>query len=306
MKLDGKELSRRIQRSLARNGMYFFYWLFSLLPYGFMLKMVNVLVAVGFRFTHKQRNLAEESLSIAFGGKKSSEEIDHIVKQCFGNLGRGMVELVYFLSHTGEALGKVEFQGREHLDKALSEGKGVIAVTAHFGNFPLMMLCCSQMKYQTNCIIRPTRDKVLEKFLLQKRFEAGLNTIYALPRHTCVLESLKVLRNNELLFVPLDQNFGSGKGVFVDFFGQKAATATGPIVFASRTQSPILPMFIVRDSEQKHRVIIEPPLQLDLSRSEEENLVVNTQKITTLIESYIRRYPHEWGWMHRRWKSKQG
>jgi len=112
------------------------------------------------------------------------------------------------------------------------------------------------------------------------------------------------LRNNELVFIPLDQNFGSGGGVYVEFFGRKAATATGPVVFAKRTGATILPMFVVRQEDDRHKVIIEPLLQLEDIEDEKKSVEVNTAKITKVIEKYIRQYPQEWGWMHRRWKSQ--
>ena len=143
-----------------------------------------------------------------------------------------------------------------------------------------------------------------EEYLLEQRTKMELKTVYAVPRRECVSNSLKVLRENELLFIPLDQNFGSDAGVFVDFFGQKAATATGPVVFALRTKAPILPMFIIRETEDRHKIIIEPPLVLEEHAHEEEMISMNTAKLTRIIERYIRRYPHEWGWMHRRWKSR--
>jgi len=166
------------------------------------------------------------------------------------------------------------------------------------------MMYFAQSGYATNALIRSARDQKLEQFLFEKRKNFGLNTIYAVPRRQCITNSLKVLRNNEILFVPLDQNFGSGRGVFVEFFGQKAATATGPVVFATRTKASILPMFIVRQNADTHKIIIEPPIDMEERNNDQENILANTTKITNLIEKYIRRYPHEWGWMHRRWKSR--
>lgn len=104
--------------------------------------------------------------------------------------------------------------------------------------------------------------------------------------------------------MPIDQNFGSGGGVYVNFFGQKAATATGPAVFAMRTGAVILPMFIIRQSDDTHKIIVEPPLPIAQKNDEKEAIAVTMAKITDLIEQYIRRYPHEWAWMHRRWKSR--
>ena len=215
-----------------------------------------------------------------------------------------MIEMIYCLSHPEAIDKKVSFQGLEHVDKALQEGKGIIAVTAHFGNFPLMMLAFAHRHYKVSCVIRPTRDDEVEKYLQRKRNQVGLRTVYAKPARHTVTESLKVLRNNEILFIPIDQNFGSNGGVYVDFFGRKAATATGPVVFANRTKAPILPMFIFHKNDQEHQVIIEEPIRLEQGKDEKETLVINTSKITQLIEQYIRRYPHEWAWMHRRWKSR--
>lgn len=299
-----KQQIKIFKRTLARYGLFFFARVFDRLPYGLVRSLMHALIAVGFRLTIKQRQIARESLGIAFGQEKTPEEIERIIHQCFKNLGKGMVEMLYFMSHPDLTERKVFFEGKEHLDKALAQGKGVIALTAHFGNFPLMMLYCARQGYKVNAIIRPTRDEELERYLLRRRSESGVKTIYAVPRRECVLNALKALAHNEILFIPLDQNFGSHGGVFVDFFGQKAATAAGPVVFARRTGAPIVPMFIVRQDDDTHKIIIEPPFPLEEGPDENAVIYFNIARITQLIERYIRRYPHEWGWMHRRWKSK--
>jgi KDO2-lipid IV(A) lauroyltransferase len=92
--------------------------------------------------------------------------------------------------------------------------------------------------------------------------------------------------------------------VFVNFFGREAATATGPVVLALRTEAPIVPLFIVRGKDNRHKIIIEEPLEIEKKDTQEETLRFNIQKITSVIEFYIRKYPQEWGWIHRRWKSR--
>ena len=106
------------------------------------------------------------------------------------------------------------------------------------------------------------------------------------------------------MFISLDQHFGSAGGVYVDFFGQKAATATGPVVFAQRTQAPILPIFIVRQPDDTHKILIDSPITIEPKSTDEETVQFNVGKITQVIEKYIRLYPQEWSWMHRRWKSQ--
>jgi KDO2-lipid IV(A) lauroyltransferase len=147
------------------------------------------------------------------------------------------------------------------------------------------------------------RDSRVEKIFMAKRNRLKINTIYSQPRKACVDNSIRALRNNELLFIPIDQNFGTG-GVFVDFFGRKAATATGPVVLTRRTGAPIVPCFVVRQKDDTHEIIFEPPLNLEEAKTTQETIIIDTQKLTSIIESYIRRYPAEWGWIHRRWKSK--
>jgi KDO2-lipid IV(A) lauroyltransferase len=302
--MSSKKTFKRFQRAVARYGLYGSARLFECLPYGFVRFVTGLLIAIGFRLTIRQRRIARESLDIAFGDEKSSEEKERIIKKCFENFGRGMTEMLYYLAHPERVDQKVFFEGKEHLDAAMARGKGVIAVTAHFGNFPLMMLACARQGYQASSIIRPARDEELSEYLHKKRTEVGLGTVYAIPRQQCVADSLKELRVGKLLFIPIDQNFGSGGGVYVDFFGQKAATATGPAVFAMRTGASILPMFMLRQEDGTHKVVIEPPVPLEERADEKEVIAATMKNITNLIERYIRRYPHEWAWMHRRWKSR--
>jgi KDO2-lipid IV(A) lauroyltransferase len=147
------------------------------------------------------------------------------------------------------------------------------------------------------------RDERVEQFFLAKRNRLNIKTIYSQPRTACVDESIRALRENWFLFIPIDQNFGTG-GVFVEFFGRQAATATGPVVLAKRTGASLVPCFIVRQPDDTHKIIFEPALDLIDAGSDEETAVINIQKLTGVIESYIRRYPAEWGWIHRRWKTK--
>ena len=302
--MDPNNIKIKFQRAMARNGLYSTYFLFKWLPFWVINGISNTMIQIGYSLTKKHRNIARDSLNIAFEGHKSDKETGQIVKKCFKNLGQSMIEMLYMMAHPDKLDEKVFVEGKKHLDDALEKGNGVVAVTAHFGNFPMMMLYFAHKGYDISTIVRPARDKELEAFLCRKRTELNVNTVYALPRQKCVSQSISALRNNGVLFVPLDQNFGNGKGVYVDFFGQKAATATGPVVFALRTKAVILPMFIIRQSDNRHKIVIEPPVEVEIHENEDKTIAGNISKITKLIESYIRKYPHEWGWMHRRWKSR--
>ena len=90
----------------------------------------------------------------------------------------------------------------------------------------------------------------------------------------------------------------------VNFLGRRAATATGPVILAQRTGATLLPCFIIRQPDDRHQLVFESPLKLEQGKDSRETVMINIQKITGIIESYIRRYPAEWGWIHRRWKTQ--
>ncbi len=301
-----KDAIKKFNRSVARWAYYFFTWLFAVLPYGVIKKLTGGILAVGYFFLRRMRSISMDTLTIAFGKEKSRRELEAICQGCFENAGRGVIEVGVFNTRPSLLVSKFRFEGesRRYLDEALALNQGVLVVSAHFGNFPLMLLYLSCMGYPTHAIIRPSRDEAIEKHFQAARNRLGLKTIHSYPRESCVSQSIKALRAKELLVVLLDQNTGSKSGVFVDFFGQKAGTATGPIVFALRTGSPILPMFTVRDTEDSHKIIVEPHFYLEMKETDEATIAHNVQKITNIIEKYIRAYPREWGWMHRRFKSK--
>ncbi|RJO65114.1 MAG: hypothetical protein C4540_02200 [Candidatus Omnitrophota bacterium] len=298
-------------KKLRKRASYFVGWLLlrtcsliaKLIPGRYVYSFARIVGGLGYSFASKQRKIALEGLALAFGEGKSTRQVEKIAKDCFIGIAKSGIELVYLPDKPELVASRVRLEGREHLEKALSKGKGVILVSAHFGNFPLMLLRLSLEGYKTGAIMRPMKDNRVEKFFMRMRDEYKIKTIYSIPRKACVLNSLKSLRANELLFIPLDQNFGTG-GVFVNFFGRKAATATGPIVLAQRTQAAVVPCFIIREKDDSHRIIFEPPLELTQKANDQEPMTLHIQRITDIIESYIRQYPAEWGWIHRRWKSR--
>ena len=303
--MDSKKIRKSASRFAAWLGLNICSLIVRVIPAGCLYAFAKNIAALAYIFAVKQRRIALDSLNIAFGKEKSREEIEKIAKDCFMYMAKSAVELM-FLFDKPRVLGeRVGIQGRQNLDQALAFGRGVILVSAHFGNFPLLLGKLAVEGYKAGGIMRPMRDARVEKIFLEKREKFGVKTIYSQPRDECVNNTIGALRNNELVFVPIDQNFGTG-GVFVNFFGEKAATATGPVILAQRTKAALIPCFIIREPNDRHRIIFEPALELIEGESPQETISINIQRLTDIIESYIRKYPAEWGWIHRRWKSKPG
>ncbi len=275
----------------------------SIVPLGFLYAFGRFFGWAGYTFAVKHRRIAIESLTMAFGRTKTPQEIRRICRECFNTMACSAVEFFMFMKHPERIKKFVDIEGADNLKKALAEGKGVVAISAHFGSFPLLLTRLAQEGFNVHAVMRHMRDQKLDELFEDKRRLMRVGSIYTQPRQACVSQSLKVLRDNEVLFVQLDQNFGTG-GVFVDFFGVKAATATGPVVFSMRTGAPIVPMFIYRLGGPRHRIVIEPPIHIEEIGTKSERLLHAVERLTVLIERYIRKYPYEWGWIHKRWKAR--
>ena len=299
------ESVKRFKRAIGRYLLQFGMWIIQRFPYSVVKGMTRLLIAIGPAFLVKHQKIARENLHQAFGNEKSEAEINKLANECFANFAKGMVDLTYYIDTPAKLAPQVTIEGKEHLDAALKLNKGVIAVSAHFGNFVLMHMKLILDGYKVNVMIRPTRDEKFEEYIYGLRIKVGIKTIYAVPRRACIQQCLTALRNNELVFILLDQNFGDDGNVFVDFFGKKASTAPGPVVFSRRTGAPIVPMFIRSETEEKHRIMIEPPVVLEDREDKAEEMIINLSRITNIIERYVRLYPNEWsGWVHKRWKTR--
>ncbi|MDD5464795.1 MAG: lysophospholipid acyltransferase family protein [Candidatus Omnitrophica bacterium] len=303
--MDTKKLRKSAGRFAAWLGLNICSLIVKVIPAAWLYVFAKNIAMLAYVFAKKQRKIALDSLTIAFGKEKSRREIEEIARNCFIYMAKSAVELMFFFDKPRALREMIEIQGRQNLDKALAGGRGAILVSAHFGNFPLLLGRLALEGYKAGGIMRPMRDSRVEKIFLEKRDKFGVKTIYSQPRNECVNNTIAALRNNELVFIPIDQNFGTG-GVFVNFFGEKAATATGPVIFAQRTKAALIPCFILRQPDDRHKIIFETELELKEGKDPQDTILINIQRLTDVIESYIRRYPAEWGWIHRRWKSKPG
>ncbi len=271
-----------------------------LLPRSIALVIGGWLGTLAYRLATQQRRLACEHIQQALD-ISNEDAIKTIVKQCFSNLGKNVVEFMLFPRMNPKQIQQyVSFEGVQHVEDALALGKGAIILTGHFGNWELLAASISTNVSPLTPIVRELRSPRLNALVSKYREKAGYSTI---DRNTGVRQALRCLRSNNLLGIVADVDT-SVNGVFVDFFGKPAYTPYSPIAFALKTGAAILPSFIIRQPDGTHRAIIEPPLTLERCDDKEKELVINTQKYTKVIESYIRKNPEQWIWMHQRWKTR--
>lgn len=252
----------------------------------------------------KYRNIAIENLTYAFGKEKSAREIHALARKVFENLAKSGFELVQFPKINEKNLDKyVTLVGRENLDAGYAKGKGIVVITAHFGNWELMAATLRLYGCPGVTIGRRIYFDKYDKMLNYYRRVHDVNVIY---RDDSPRKMLKTLKENKIVGVVADQDVDSVEGVFVDFFGRPAFTPVGPVGLAKATGAALIPVMIRREPDDTHTVIVEKEIELADTGDKEKDLVENTRRWSQVIESYIRRYPEQWVWMHRRWKTKEG
>lgn len=271
-----------------------------LLPRSVSLVIGGWLGGLAYLLASQQRKLACEHIQHALD-ISDEDTRKTIAKKCFANLGKNVIEFMLFPRLNPKQIQKsVNFEGVHHVENALAEGNGAIILTGHFGNWELLAASISTTVSPLTPIVRELRSPRLNALVSKYREKAGYSTI---DRNTGVRQALRCLRSNSLLGIVADVDT-TVNGVFVDFFGRAAYTPYSPIAFALKTGAAILPSFIIRQPDGTHQAIIEPPLTLERCDDKEKELVINTQNYTKIIESYIRKYPEQWIWMHKRWKTR--
>jgi KDO2-lipid IV(A) lauroyltransferase len=288
---------------------YFLYYLgrvvafiFYVIPLEIGLSIASALGRSVFYILPRYRNLTIENLRFAFGNEKSEDELKGIAKRVFQNLGKNAVELVNLPKFNKPVMDRfVGFRNRERLDEAYKKGNGVIVLTAHFGSWELMAAALRENNCPGVTIGRRIYFKKYDDFLNKLRRSRDVEVIY---RDESPRKMLKTLRKNWIVGIVADQDVDSVDGVFVNFFGRQAYTPIGPVALAKASGAVLLPVFIIREGN-RHTIAIEEPVELIDTGNKEADIINNTQKWSNVVESYIRKYPDQWVWMHRRWKTKK-
>ena len=266
------------------------------------MKFMQTIGGFGFYLVKSERNKTLKNLTKIYGGQKSDKEIYSMGKQVFKNLGRYMADAFMMPRFNAENIDRyVNVDGLEHLDDALKLGRGVIALTGHIGNWELMGAFLSFKGYPINVIGAPIYDPRLDALVVKNREHSGMKYI---ARGDATRQILKVLRNNEVIGILIDQDTKKVDGVFADFLGHPAYTPVGPIVLAMKTKSAIVPMAIHLRNNGTHFITVRERLNLKFSGQTEHDRLYNTALCNQALSDFIRQQPTQWVWMHQRWKTQ--
>jgi KDO2-lipid IV(A) lauroyltransferase len=289
---------RRVMEYLAVVGLYF---MVRLVPFSLAFRAGAWLGGLVYRIDKKHRAITEENLRASFGDK-SQEEVGAIARTVFENLGCLIVEFLcsdrYAKRPVEEYLDYVNYGT---LDDAVKKGRGVLLLTGHCGNWELMAIAQSIKGPRITIVVRPLDNPYLEKAVSNLRTRFGHVLI---NKQKGMREVLRALGRGEIVGILLDQSVTKKEGVFVDFFGRPACTNKGLALLAAKTKAPVIPAFTRRVGLNRHEIIIGDEVLLVDTGDKDADIKANTQAYTKVIEDFIRKYPDQWFWMHRRWKTK--
>jgi Kdo2-lipid IVA lauroyltransferase/acyltransferase len=244
------------------------------------------------------RRLTVANLTAAFP-HKTPREIRAIARGVFAHFGSLLTELLRFSGlPPAKMLASVEFEGEERVTHALAGGKGALFITGHFGYWELHALAHALRFPPIGVVVRALDNPRLNDWIERLRTSTGNFVIH---RRGALRQILRALGENRGVAILIDQHIQTSEAVVVDFFNRPAATTSAVAALALRTGAPIVPVFAVRLPGGRYRMIYEHPVEPPPA-DHPDAVRELTQRCTDVLEMYVRRHPHNWLWMHRRWR----
>ncbi len=246
----------------------------------------------------RRRAVTLENLARVFASERQAAELRRLGRRSFEHVGMNIVEAcVFFFRPPSVLLSRVDLDGVEHVEAAADRGKGVLVLTAHYGNWELLAASHALYAFPVSVVVRPLDDPLMDRVVERFRRRSGVELI---AKRRALRDILEALRRGRLVGILLDQNASRAEGVFAPFFGIPASTSKALAVISLRTGAPVVPVFIRRVEGGRHRVEIGPAIAAPLDGA----VAGYTAAFNRSIEAAIRRAPEQWFWMHDRWKTR--
>jgi Kdo2-lipid IVA lauroyltransferase/acyltransferase len=276
--------------------------LLGLPPRSFARSLGSLVGRAALILTPRLRRAGHRNLLLAFPQKGTAER-EQILRRLYRNLGWLLAEFCQMPRYTPEQTQRfIRYEGLDHYLAARDEGKGVLILTGHLGAWELSSFYHSLMGYPMSIVIRRLDNPLVDNLVNQIRCLHGNQVLH---KDDFARGLLAAMRRGETVGILMDTNMTPPQGAFVDFFGHPACTGSGLARVAMKTGARVLPGFLLWDPGTRQYVLrFGAPLTLASSQDPEADALANTALFTKVIEDYIRQYPDQWLWVHRRWKTR--
>ena len=269
------------------------------MPYDLLLFLGRILGNLYYLLIKKERERAVSQMMPAL--KVSEEEARNLVRESFVNLARNVLDILYMPNlNEGNLHEYIEIDHLERMQEAIAEGHGVVVLTGHVGTWEWLSAAFTLNGLPVTAIAKPQPNQQYTDLLNDLRatihveiFSRGTSELLAAGR---------ALKKGKILGFLADQDAGPG-GAFIEFLGKTASTPMGPAVFSNKFHSPVLPAFILRRPDGRHRVVIGEVLRYEDTGDTDRDLYEFTRKMTKILEQVIRENPTQWIWFQKRWNT---
>jgi KDO2-lipid IV(A) lauroyltransferase len=244
----------------------------------------------------KLRRVAEKNLSFALP-ELTARQRREVVDGTFRSVGRLLLALARAPRIQPDNVGRwISYEGLEHYQAAKQAGKGVLVATAHLGNWELSAYTHAWMTEPMHVMVRPLDNPLIDELVERRRALSGNQLIY---KKDAARNVLKALKSNAAVGILIDQNANPAEGVFVNFFSRQACANAAFVKFAYHSGAKVIPGFAFwEEAKKRYTLRFYPEIAMSGNAAED------TQRIHSFLEEVIRRYPDQWMWIHRRWKTR--
>ena len=296
-----KKVRRKLVLIILFPFLYLTILIFRVLPISWVRRFSEFVGRRFYAMADKSRKYALNNLEMAYGNEMTKEEQESIAKAVFIEEIKSFFDYMAYSNLTNKKryFSLIEVEGEEHLKNAYEKGKGVICLIPHISSWEFAAITPPMLGYETSAASKSMKLRALENMMVRFRAKRGMKNI---TREGSYQKLVDVLNKGECLVLMIDQDT-KVKGVFVDFFGKPAYTPLGASRLALDTEALIVPMVMTRKEDGNYRFIIYPELPVVKTGNVESDLLENTKRQTKIMEDMVRRYPTQWVWMHRRWKT---
>jgi KDO2-lipid IV(A) lauroyltransferase len=254
-------------------------------------------------FLAKRRHVAISNLKKAFR-HLNEKHASRLAKRCFENLGINFVEsLILPFIPKQELVRRFAIKDRFYVDEVLALNKGMMALVFHYANWEIMGVASHFLERDIIVLARPLkRHQRINEYLNKLRGETGLTVI---PNANTGKDVMRYLKENKIVAILGDQREKRSRGVFVEFFGEKAPTSKGIAMIGMKTRTPVVPFYFRRDGFLRYTIVCSPAIEMERKGNIEDLIYKNTRKINAFLENLLRERPEDWFWLHRRWARKK-
>jgi len=254
------------------------------------------------KFAEKDREGLRANLKVVLGEDVDETVVDKHTAAVFKNFAKYLADFFKFPRFTERNIsGNIELEGRKYMDECLSEGKGLILLSLHLGNWELGGAIVGGLKYPISAIVLEHTSKRVNGFFIRQRAINGLRSI---PIGGRIKECFELLKRNEVLAIVGDKDYTSS-GIYVDFFGKKALMPKGPAVISLKTGAPIVFCALVRKKDDTYKFCFEKPIRFKSTGDHNEDIRALMGEYLAIFEKYIRENPDQWYAFRKLWDQEE-